>query len=226
MIHDVFDFLGISELLFECYGASSVGYGIDALFSYYHNTEKTNGSTFSKDGFIVSVGHSSTHYLPILDGKLYGSGIRRLDLGGQDINEYLYALLRNKFPGVRDLFTDTRMEEIKIKQCYVSKDYLKQLKELQTDSQCFEQHSRILQLPYTLTKTNSQGPTPLSEEERKKRTEKRKQLGKKISQQAKQRRIESLKHDQEQLELFQELKREATEEPECIFLFTSPCFYS
>ena len=36
---------GVSELLFELYGAPSVAYGVDSLFSRYHNQRATVGNT-------------------------------------------------------------------------------------------------------------------------------------------------------------------------------------
>ncbi|KAI8096795.1 uncharacterized protein BX664DRAFT_66331 [Halteromyces radiatus] len=53
----------MSELLFECYNAPSVTYGIDALFSHYANGGE------NEDGIIVSSGHNSTHIIPTLQGK-------------------------------------------------------------------------------------------------------------------------------------------------------------
>ncbi|RKP24224.1 hypothetical protein SYNPS1DRAFT_23682 [Syncephalis pseudoplumigaleata] len=54
----------MSELAFECYGAPSVSYGVDALFSYYQN-----GHSMERGGIVCSMGHAATHILPIVDGR-------------------------------------------------------------------------------------------------------------------------------------------------------------
>ncbi len=51
----------MSELLFEVYGAPSVCYGIDAVFSYYQNSQSLS------DALLVSASHSATHVLPFVD---------------------------------------------------------------------------------------------------------------------------------------------------------------
>ena len=55
----------MSELLFECYGIPKVAYGIDSLFSFYHNNPKNMISS----GLIISSGYQCTHILPILEGR-------------------------------------------------------------------------------------------------------------------------------------------------------------
>lgn len=49
------------EILFECYDAPLVNFGIDALFSFRHNVGASSG-------IIIDVGHTSTHILPVLEG--------------------------------------------------------------------------------------------------------------------------------------------------------------
>lgn len=51
-----------SELLFEAYGAPSVSYGVDSLFSAYAND-------VGPDGLIVSSGHAATTIIPMLEGR-------------------------------------------------------------------------------------------------------------------------------------------------------------
>ena len=75
----------MNELLFECYSAPSVAYGIDSLFSYKYN----KGST----GLILSSSHSSTHVIPVLAGKALMSSVSRLNWGGWHGAEYLMKLM-------------------------------------------------------------------------------------------------------------------------------------
>ncbi len=52
----------MTEIIFECYGAPSLAYGIDSLFSYRYNKGKT--------GLVVSSSYSSTHVIPYTTRKL------------------------------------------------------------------------------------------------------------------------------------------------------------
>ena len=74
-----------SELLFECYRASSVSYAVDALLSFYYNAAKREGDHFNQpttNGLIISSSYQSTHVMPIFDGSLSLENTKRLSLGG------------------------------------------------------------------------------------------------------------------------------------------------
>lgn len=79
----------MSELLFECYSAPSVAYGVDALFSYLYNSALSpakNGMCIivhcvwscnanaavggAKNGLVISSSYQATHILPVVDGRL------------------------------------------------------------------------------------------------------------------------------------------------------------
>ncbi len=57
----------MSELLFEAYNVPMVAYGIDALFSAYHNYSKRGVPL--RDALVLTSGHQATHILPLLDRK-------------------------------------------------------------------------------------------------------------------------------------------------------------
>jgi len=76
----------MSEVLFEAYGATSVSYGLDSLFSYRYN-----GGT---SGLVISSGHAATHVIPVLDRKPQLQSCARLNWGGYQAQEYLLKLLR------------------------------------------------------------------------------------------------------------------------------------
>lgn len=69
----------MSELLFECYNVPMVTYGIDALFSAYHNYTKQGVPL--RDALVVSSGHQATHLLPLLDSKFDARHCKRLERG-------------------------------------------------------------------------------------------------------------------------------------------------
>src|SRR5438132_39812 len=100
----------MNELLFECYSAPSVAYGIDSLFAYNYN----KGS----DGLIISSSHTSTHVLPVLNSKPLLSHCTRLNWGGSHAIEYLLKLLKLKYPTFPGRMTEYQAEEMLKQHCY------------------------------------------------------------------------------------------------------------
>ena len=79
----------MTEIIFECYGAPSLSYGIDSLFSYRYNQGKT--------GLVVSSSYSSTHVIPVYNSKAMLAQAIRLNWGGWHAAEYLLKLVRLKY---------------------------------------------------------------------------------------------------------------------------------
>eukprot|EP00072_Mus_musculus_P068644 XP_017170407.1 PREDICTED: actin-related protein 5 isoform X3 [Mus musculus] len=109
----------MSELLFECYRIPKVAYGIDSLFSFYHNVPKNALSS----GLIISSGYQCTHILPVLEGRLDAKNCKRINLGGSQAAGYLQRLLQLKYPGHLAAITLSRMEEILQEHSYIAEDY-------------------------------------------------------------------------------------------------------
>lgn len=55
----------MSELLFECYQVPKVSYGVDSLYSFYHNRRQN----WPCSGLVISSGYQCTHILPVLEGR-------------------------------------------------------------------------------------------------------------------------------------------------------------
>ena len=64
----------MTEIIFECYGAPALAYGIDSLGSYRHNTGKTS--------LVVSSSYTSTHVIPVYNSKALLGQATRLNWGG------------------------------------------------------------------------------------------------------------------------------------------------
>lgn len=58
----------MSELLFECYGVPRVAYGVDSLFSFYHNSIQS-GLDRPHTGLVLSSGYHCSHVLPFVNGR-------------------------------------------------------------------------------------------------------------------------------------------------------------
>lgn len=69
----------MSELLFECFSAPSVAYGVDALFSYQYNCMSPASDVgMAKNGLMISSSYQATHILPVVDGKMDSQHCKRL----------------------------------------------------------------------------------------------------------------------------------------------------
>lgn len=128
----------MTELLFECYRAPSVAYGIDGLFSFHQNG--------GKDGLVISAGHNATHLVPVFGGKPDLASCKRLSIGAKDIPEYLLSLLQLKYPGFPIKITPEQSVELAKSHCYVSENYNEELKDYLVDTAAKE---RVVQFPFT-----------------------------------------------------------------------------
>ncbi|KAL2296830.1 hypothetical protein Nmel_014881 [Mimus melanotis] len=110
----------MSELLFECYQVPKVSYGVDSLYSFYHNRRQN----WPCSGLVISSGYQCTHILPVLEGRLDAKNCKRINLGGCQAAVYLQRLLQLKYPGHFAAITLSRMEEILHEHSYIAHDYI------------------------------------------------------------------------------------------------------
>eukprot|EP01126_Amoeba_proteus_P023856 TRINITY_DN2398_c0_g1_i24.p1 TRINITY_DN2398_c0_g1~~TRINITY_DN2398_c0_g1_i24.p1 ORF type:complete len:209 (+),score=26.85 TRINITY_DN2398_c0_g1_i24:77-703(+) len=59
----------MGELLFECYNVPRVGFGVDALFSYYYHKRNSLESLPIESALVLRSGNVTSHVLPIVEGK-------------------------------------------------------------------------------------------------------------------------------------------------------------
>lgn len=114
----------MSELLFEAYCIPKLSYGIDCLFSNYHN----NPAGLNDTCLIVSSGFQTTHVLPVIRGSPDFAACCRINLGGYNSSAYLQRLLQLRHSQTPCRFTLSRMEEI-LRECgRISTDYQEEVK--------------------------------------------------------------------------------------------------
>lgn len=101
------------ELLFETFNVPAVYVSIQAVLSLYASGRTT--------GCVLDSGDGCSHAVPVYDGYTLPSAIRRIDLAGRDISEFLQTLIR-KSTGVSLLSSSEReiVRIIKEKACYVA----------------------------------------------------------------------------------------------------------
>lgn len=183
----------MSEILFECYSAPSVAYGIDSLLSYKFNK--------GINGLIISSAHSSTHVIPVLYGKPIMSSISRLNWGGYQGAEYLLKLLKLKYPSFPGKLTDYQAQHWVREHCYVSQEFEKEM-------QCFldwtglEDRDHIIQFPFTEHMVIEK-----SEEELARIAERKREGGRRLQEQAAKMRLEKLVQKEQELEYYKDLQQ-------------------
>ncbi|KAI9836118.1 MAG: hypothetical protein M1819_001734 [Sarea resinae] len=190
--------IAMTEIIFECYSAPSLAYGVDSLFSYDYNGGKT--------GLIVSSSHTSTHLIPVFDTKPLLPLASRLNWGGFQNADFLLKLLKLKYPTFPGKISDMQAEDMVREHCYVSQDYEKELSTY-LDWSGLEDRDHIIQYPFT-----EQIVVEKSQEELARIAEKRKESGRRLQEQAAKMRLEKLVKKEEELEYYKHLQSRAAAE--------------
>ena len=183
----------MSEILFECYSAPSVAYGIDSLFSYKFNK--------GNNGLVISSAHSSTHVIPVLYGKPIMSSISRLNWGGYQGAEYLLKLLKLKYPSFPGKLTDYQAQHWVREHCYVSQEFDKEMQSF-LDWTGLEDRDHIIQFPFTEHMVIEK-----SEEELARIAERKREGGRRLQEQAAKMRLEKLVQKEQELEYYKDLQQ-------------------
>ncbi|EON96616.1 putative chromatin remodeling complex subunit protein [Phaeoacremonium minimum UCRPA7] len=183
----------MTEIIFECYGAPSVAYGIDSLFSYRHNGGKT--------GLVVSSSYSSTHVIPVYNQKAMLAQATRLNWGGWHAAEYLLRLIRLKYDHFPGKLSASQAEYMLQDHCYLSKDYDAELRGY-LDWTGLEDRERIIQYPFT-----EEVIVQKTEEELAKIAERKKESGRRLQEQAAKMRLERLMKKEQELEYYKDVQR-------------------
>lgn len=189
----------MSEILFECYSAPSVAYGIDSLFSYRYN----QGGT----GLVVSSGNTSTHVIPVTQGKAMLQHATRLNWGRYQCAEYLQRLVKAKYPNAQLKISDPQAEDLVKDHCYVARDYEEELSRY-LEWTGLEDRDDVVQHPFT-----EQIIPQKTEEELTRAAEKRKESGLRLQQQAAKMRLEKLVQKENDVAYYKQLQTRLADIP-------------
>ncbi|KAH6895392.1 actin-related protein, ARP5 class [Thelonectria olida] len=188
----------MTEIVFECYGAPSLAYGIDSLFSYRYNKGKT--------GLVVSSSYTSTHVIPVYNSKAMLAQAIRLNWGGYHNAEYLLKLIRLKYPAFTGKLNVSQAEHMLRDYGYVSKDYDEEIRDY-LDWTGLEDRDIVIQYPYT-----EEVIVQKSEEELARIAERKKESGRRLQQQAAKMRLEKLIKKEQDLEYYKDVQRRITDQ--------------
>lgn len=118
------------QMVFEEYGFASYYRGVGAAFNAYHDVQEIFRTPREPNAaveiptevvLVVDSGYSHTTVTPVLRGRPLHSAIRRLDIGGKLLTNYLTRLISVRHFDMRN---DTYIvNEMKEAACYVSLDF-------------------------------------------------------------------------------------------------------
>lgn len=188
----------MTEIIFECYGAPSLAYGIDSLFSFRHNQGKT--------GLVVSSSYTSTHVIPVYNSKAMLAQATRLNWGGYQGAEYLLKLIRLKYPAFTGKLNVSQAEHMIRDHCYVSRNYEEEISHY-LDWTGLEERNVVIQYPYT-----EEVVVQKTEEELARIAERKKESGRRLQQQAAKMRLEKLMKKEQDLEYYKNLQNRLADE--------------
>ena len=191
-------FAAMTELLFECYGAPSVAFGIDSLFSYRQNKGKT--------GLVLSSSCTSTHVIPVYNSKALLPQAIRLNWGGYHAAEYLLKLIRLKYPAFAGKLNVSQAENMLRDHGYLSTNYNNELSSY-LDWTGLEDRDIVIQYPYT-----EEVIVQKSEEELARVAERKKESGRRLQEQAAKMRLEKLMKKEQDLEYYKNLQAKLVDE--------------
>ncbi len=104
----------MASVMFENFGVPAIYVATQAILSLYASGRTT--------GLVVDSGDGVTHIVPIYEGFSITHAIRRIDLAGRDITEYLRRLLRQRGYSFVSGAEKEIVRDIKEKLCYVARD--------------------------------------------------------------------------------------------------------
>ena len=188
----------MTEIIFECYGAPSLAYGIDSLFSYRQN----KGST----GLVMSSSATSTHVIPVYNSKALLAQAVRLNWGGYQGAEYLLKLIRLKYPAFSGKLNVSQAENMIKDHFHVSKDYDNEIRGY-LDWTGLEDRDVVIQYPYT-----EEVVVQKTEEELARIAERKKESGRRLQEQAAKMRLEKLMKKEQDLEYYKNLQNKISDE--------------
>ena len=173
----------VMEILFEAYEARSVCFGIDALFSYFYNRHQ--GMSYArKDAVILSCGYNNTHILPLVNGRLAPTRVKRINIGGMHMTNQFTRRLQLLHSDHSTVLTNSRMQYLKERMCYVSQNYVQELSKMQSDVDYYNEVTKTVKIP---TGEGAEKPT-LSPEEQERLRQTRVEQGKRLSEMMREKR--------------------------------------
>lgn len=194
----------MTELLFECYSAPSLAYGIDSLFSFYQNG--------GHEGVVIGSGNLTTHVIPVCDGKAQILNAKRLSLGGTSIPDYMLRLAQLKYPSFPTKVSTSQASAMSSEHCYVSLNYNSEVNDALTKN--LAQIDRAIQFPYVDSAEPQKSAAELAIIAQRKF-----EAGTRLREAAAAKRLEKLVQQEQDLDFYLELKSYVKSDTKKEFLY-------
>eukprot|EP00930_Biecheleria_cincta_P084148 TRINITY_DN73641_c0_g1_i1.p1 TRINITY_DN73641_c0_g1~~TRINITY_DN73641_c0_g1_i1.p1 ORF type:complete len:484 (-),score=87.80 TRINITY_DN73641_c0_g1_i1:789-2240(-) len=104
----------MTSIMFETFKVPAMYLNLAAVLALYSSGRTT--------GLVVDSGHSVTHVVPIYEGYALPHAIRRLDVGGRDLTEFMGRLLAERGHIVTATADCEHLRNYKERCCYVALD--------------------------------------------------------------------------------------------------------
>lgn len=112
------------SIFFDTFQVPAFYLGVQAVLSLYSSGKMT--------GVVFDSGDGVTHIVPTYEGFGLTHAIRRLDIAGSDVTEYLSRILSDRGVYLKSSSEMESVREMKEKLCYVALDYESELKNAET----------------------------------------------------------------------------------------------
>ncbi|CAI4215395.1 unnamed protein product [Parascedosporium putredinis] len=110
-----------AQILFETFNVPALYTSIQAVLSLYASGRTT--------GIVLDSGDGVSHSVPVYEGFAMPSSIRRIDVAGRDVTEYLQTLLRKSGYVFHTSAEKEVVRHLKETACYISRDPKREEKE-------------------------------------------------------------------------------------------------
>jgi len=126
----------VAQIMFETFSPPAAYFAIDAALSL-----KAQGIS---TGVVLESGSGVTHAISVAEGKILPNSVVRLELGGNDLTDYLKNIFIEKGHTFTSPFDHDNIRDVKENLCYVALDYEH---EMEMDSLSASSFQKSYELP-------------------------------------------------------------------------------